>query len=170
MPTLKVLSPENFRVGSADGLVPPAGNNPCCILASGTGTPRGPRPCRAWHWEHVVTREIWVSVRRRRAPVNKCKQRGRGRRCWEVGAIHTSDDARSYGSSKGVAVWDNACSPYGCVSSRWKSCPGSCLFTQVVITDSWGGDRPWASSVVKVPGAWRKHRWSSRWGEQLCRP
>jgi len=63
-----------------------------------------------------------------------------------------------------------ACSPYGCVSSRWKSCPGSCLFTQVVITDSWEGDRPWASSVVKVPGAWRKHRWSSRWGEQLCRP
>jgi hypothetical protein len=29
-----------------------------------------------------------------------------------------------------------ACSPYGCVSSGWKSRPGSCLFTQVVITDS----------------------------------
>ena len=62
------------------------------------------------------------------------------------------------------------CSPYGCDSSGWKSRPGSCLFTQVVITDSWEGDRTWASSVVKVPGAWRKHRWSSRWGEQLCRP
>ncbi len=32
---------------SADGFVPPAGNNPSCVMVSGAGTPRGPRPCRA---------------------------------------------------------------------------------------------------------------------------
>jgi hypothetical protein len=61
-------------------------------------------------------------------------------------------------------------SPYGCVSSGCKSRPGSCLFTQVVITDSWEGDRTWESSVVKVPRASRKQRWPYQWGEQLYRP
>jgi hypothetical protein len=56
------------------------------------------------------------------------------------------------------------CSPYGCVSSGWKSRPGSGLFTQVVITDSWEGNRTWASSVVKVPSPSRKQRGSPQVG------
>jgi len=57
---------------SADGFDPPAGNNPGRVKVSGMDTPRGPRPCRVWHREHVVTREIRAPVRWRRAPANKC--------------------------------------------------------------------------------------------------
>jgi len=38
-PTLKVLSPESFWLVSADGFVPPVGNNWRCALASGAVTP-----------------------------------------------------------------------------------------------------------------------------------
>jgi hypothetical protein len=44
---LEGVEPRKFWLVSADGFVPPVGNNSCRALASGTDTPRGPRPCRA---------------------------------------------------------------------------------------------------------------------------
>ena len=38
------VEPRKFRLVSADGFVPPVGNNRGCAMASGDGTPRGPRP------------------------------------------------------------------------------------------------------------------------------
>jgi hypothetical protein len=37
------VEPRKFWLENADGFGPPAGNNPCRALASGTDTPRGPR-------------------------------------------------------------------------------------------------------------------------------
>jgi hypothetical protein len=44
---LEGVEPRKFRLESAEGFGPLAGNNPYCATASDTGTPRGPRPCRA---------------------------------------------------------------------------------------------------------------------------
>ena len=35
------VEPRKIQTESADGLVPPAGNNPGCAMASGSGTPPG---------------------------------------------------------------------------------------------------------------------------------
>jgi hypothetical protein len=92
MLTVKVLSPDKTVMGEADGVYGPAGNSPLYVRGECKGAPRGLRPCRASHGDYVVTREIRQLARRRSAPLDKCKKRGRGGRLSEVGGTHKSDE------------------------------------------------------------------------------
>jgi len=86
-------------VGEVDGVYGPAGNSPLYARGECKGPPRGLRPCRAWHGDYAVTREIRQSAQKRAHPRTSVRSEEEGGGCRKSEA---SIRARRSGNADGA--------------------------------------------------------------------